>query len=123
MSHYPPSSTRRCQRFAASLVALTVSLAASLPADAVADEVRDEILRRDLAVIQDQLDQIGVVVQRLEARQAHSNPDSHRYYLDTDQLRRDLNRIADGIDDYLEPPRLPPRVPIPLVGDYLQEFR
>lgn len=122
MSDYTPFRTRRCQRFVTALCALAVSLAAFLPAVVVGDEVRDEILRRDLAVIQEQLDQITVVVQRLEARQAHTDPGTHRFYLDTDQLHRDLSRIAEGIDGYLAPPRLPPRAPIPLAGDYLREF-
>lgn len=102
---------------------LTFALAAVLPNAVLGDEVRDEILRRDLAVIQTQLDQINVVVKRLESRQAATDPSNHRFYLDTDQLRRDLQRIGEGIDGYLAPPRLPPRIPVPLSGDYLKEGR
>lgn len=90
-------------------------------ADASAGErLRDEVMRRDMAVIQTQLDQVDLVIQRLEQRQAIKTPESHRFYFDTDQLRRDLQTIAEGIDDYLAPPRLPPRNLAPLSGDYLK---
>ena len=84
------------------------------------DRLRDEVMRRDLAVIQTQLDQVEWTIQRLEQRQAIKTPDTHRFYFDTDQLRRDLDVITAGIDDYLQPPRLPPRNLAPLTGDYLK---
>jgi RAQPRD family integrative conjugative element protein len=83
----------------------------------------DEIQRRDLAVIQQQLEQIHVVVDRLEARQANHTPQTTSVYLDIRQLRADLDRISEGIDLFLEPVRLPPREPLPLDGDYLRRTR
>ena len=93
----------------------------SLPVAVSAGELRDEVMRRDLAVIQTQLDQVNLVIQRLEQRQAIKAPASHRFYFDTSQLRRDLQTIEEGINDYLAPPRLPPRNLVPLSGDYLKE--
>ena len=103
------------------LMPVAAVLLLSPVADASAGErLRDEVMRRDLAVIQTQLDQVDLVIQRLEQRQAVKTPGSHRFYFDTDQLRRDLQTIAEGIDDYLAPPRLPPRNLAPLSGDYLE---
>ncbi|WP_111414518.1 RAQPRD family integrative conjugative element protein [Billgrantia lactosivorans] len=112
------SASTRCLLTVVTACAVAATLPASLQAHA---DGRDEILRRDLAVIQTQLDQIGVVVDRIEARQDLADPATTRFFLDTRQLRDDLTRIADGIDEYLEPPRLPPRVPSALSGDYLRQ--
>ncbi|RCV86907.1 RAQPRD family integrative conjugative element protein [Billgrantia montanilacus] len=112
------SASTRCFRTLVTACAVAAALAAPLP---VLADGRDEILRRDLAVIQTQLDQIGFVVDRLEARQDVADPATTRFFLDTRQLRDDLARIADGIDEFLEPPRLPPRVPRALSGDYLRQ--
>lgn len=85
------------------------------------DGVRDEIARQDLALIQDQLAQIQRIVDRLEGRVGEFDPHTTRVFLDVPRLRRDLEAVAEGIDDVLEPPRLPPRQPAPLAGDYLRE--
>lgn len=106
--------------FPSSFRVSTLAVAAVLSLSALA-EPHDEIQRRDLAVIQTQLEQIGHVVDRLEARQANADPTSARLYLDIRQLRADLTQIAEGIDGYLAPPRLPPRQPLPLAGDYLRQ--
>ncbi|WP_434986941.1 RAQPRD family integrative conjugative element protein [Vreelandella zhaodongensis] len=92
----------------------------TLPAASAGEPLWDEVMRRDLAVIQTQLGQVDLVIQRLEQRQALKTPASHRFYFDTNQLRRDLRAITEGIDDYLAPPRLPPRNLAPLSGDYLE---
>ncbi|MEQ5803584.1 RAQPRD family integrative conjugative element protein [Halomonas sp. H10-9-1] len=87
------------------------------------DGVRDEIARQDLALIQDQLAQIQRIVDRLESRVGEFDPETTRVFLDVPRLRRDIQAVDKGIDDVLEPPRLPPRQPVPLAGDYLRELR
>jgi RAQPRD family integrative conjugative element protein len=93
---------------------------ASLSVPAAADDI-DEIQRRDLALIQTQIEQIKVVVDRLEARQQQADPETTRVYFDIPRLRADLDAISSGIDDYLAPDRLLPRQPRPLEGDYLND--
>lgn len=87
------------------------------------DGVRDEIARQDLTLIQDQLAQIQRIVDRLESRVGEFDPETTRVFLDVPRLRRDIQAVDKGIDDVLEPPRLPPRQPVPLAGDYLRELR
>ena len=100
------------------LTLLTIQLGT---AHAERDGLRDEIARQDLALIQDQLAQIQRIVDRLEGRVGEFDPHTTRVFLDVPRLRRDLEAVAEGIDDVLEPPRLPPRQPAPLAGDYLRE--
>ena len=68
------------------------------------DGLRDEIARQDLALIQDQLAQIQRIVDRLEGRVGEFDPYTTRVFLDVPRLRRDLEAVAEGIDDVLEPP-------------------
>ncbi|MBF7052268.1 RAQPRD family integrative conjugative element protein [Halomonas sp. KAO] len=86
------------------------------------DGIRDEIARQDLALIQDQLTQTQRIVDRLENRVGEFDPDTTRVFLDVPRLRRDIESVAEGIDEVLAPPRLPPRQPAPLAGDYLREL-
>ena len=87
------------------------------------DGVRDEIARQDLALIQDQLAQIQRIVDRLETRVDDFDPYTTRVFLDVPRLRHDIKAVAEGIDAVLAPPRLPPRQPVPLAGDYLRVLR
>lgn len=87
------------------------------------DGMRDEIARQDLALIQDQLAQIQRIVDRLENRVGEFDPHTSRIFLDVPRLRYDIEAVAEGIDEVLSPPRLPPRRPAPLAGDYLRELR
>ncbi|WP_110648775.1 RAQPRD family integrative conjugative element protein [Salinicola peritrichatus] len=81
----------------------------------------DEIQRRDLALIQTQIEQIKVVVDRIDARQVKADPASTRLYFNIPRLRSDLDAISHGIDGYLAPDRLLPREVQPLDGDYLDD--
>nr|WP_298411660.1 RAQPRD family integrative conjugative element protein [uncultured Halomonas sp.] len=85
-----------------------------------ADDI-DEIQRRDLALIQTQIEQIKVVVDRVDARQRQADPTMTRLYFDIPRLRADLDSITTGIDTYLAPARRLPRQPSPLDGDYLDD--
>ncbi|MCO7214012.1 MULTISPECIES: RAQPRD family integrative conjugative element protein [unclassified Halomonas] len=103
------------------LTLLTTQVGAAHAAER--DGVRDEIARQDLALIQDQLAQIQRIVDRLESRVGEFDPETTRVFVDVPRLRRDIQAVDKGIDDVLAPPRLPPRQPVPLAGDYLQELR
>ncbi|MFN2332403.1 MAG: RAQPRD family integrative conjugative element protein [Halomonas sp.] len=87
------------------------------------DGVRDEIARQDLALIQDQLARVQRIVDRLEGRVGEFDPHTTRVFLDVPRLRHDIEAVAEGIDEVLAPPRLPPRQPAPLAGDYLRQLR
>lgn len=100
------------------LSGLLIGVAAYVPA--WAGDI-DEIQRRDLALIQTQVEQIQVVVDRIDARQQQTDPDTTRIYFDIPSLRSDLKKVSAGIDAYLDPARSLPRQPRPLEGDYLDD--
>lgn len=80
-----------------------------------ADDATPEHAR--LAAALRQLDSI----ERLVAQQAVQEPDERaRYYFDYSRLAADLERVRNGIRDYLTPSRAQPRDPAELLGDYRQ---
>lgn len=99
------------------LAGLVAGSAMTVPA--LADDI-DAIQRRDLALIQTQIEQIKHVIERIDARQAQANPATTRIYFDVPGLRSDLEIITSGIDAYLAPERRLPRQPKPVDGDYLE---
>lgn len=116
-NHTPLSA--KCQPVGLALL-LGLLMASASPNATQADDL-DEIQRRDLALIQTQIEQIKVVVDRIDARQRQADPAFTRIYFDIPRLRSDLESITSGIDTYLAPDRLLPRRPRPLVGDYLDD--
>ncbi|WP_061289999.1 integrative conjugative element protein, RAQPRD family [Azotobacter vinelandii] len=84
----------------------------------------DEIQQRDLALIQTQLNHVVTILDRLQARQSAQG--RRDLYLDIPRLRRDLDAIQKGLDDYLSPDRMPPRQLEPIeadfVGDYIRKL-
>lgn len=108
------------QRFSLPSIFTGLVLASGFVSPAQADDI-DEIQRRDLALIQTQIEQIKVVVDRIDARQQNADPATTRIYFDMPRLRDDLQSITGGIDDYLAPDRLLPRQLRPLDGDYLDD--
>ncbi|WP_435632617.1 integrative conjugative element protein, RAQPRD family [Carnimonas bestiolae] len=87
---------------------------------AFADDI-DAIQRRDLALIQTQLEQIRVVVDRINDRQFNAQPGETRIYFNVPRFRADIDTLSHGIDAYLAPDRLQPRHLSPLEGDYLED--
>ncbi|MAM55823.1 MAG: hypothetical protein CMN25_00600 [Salinicola sp.] len=112
------SQFRRSSRCLAVATGLVVALGGLSPV--FANDI-DEIQRRDLALIQTQIEQIKVVVDRIDARQSNADPATTRVYFDIPRLRVDLEAISHGIDGYLAPDRLLPRELRPLDGDYLDD--
>ncbi|WP_241286792.1 RAQPRD family integrative conjugative element protein [Pseudomonas aeruginosa] len=91
---------------------LAISFSALQPA--VADDTPD---REQLAALARQLD----LIDRLAEHAAHTAPQQRaRYHFDHARLRKDLQRVRAGIQDYLTPPRAQPRDPVELSGDYRQ---
>lgn len=103
-------------RFAVTALTLLPLITGMAHAD---PDPHDAVQRRDLALIQAQLHRMQDIVDRLEAR-ARRQEGRHRVYLDIPALRQDLRTVQAGIRDYLSPPRMPPRRPAPLTGDYLK---
>ncbi|MBS7842829.1 RAQPRD family integrative conjugative element protein [Pseudomonas fluorescens] len=69
-----------------------------------------------LSLIQQQLDTIERLATRAEV--ASTAEPGDRYRFDYPRLIQDLQRIRQGVQDYLSPSRAQPRDPAELVGDY-----
>jgi RAQPRD family integrative conjugative element protein len=92
----------------------------SLKADA---SMQDEIEKRDLVLIQSQIDQMLVIVDRLQERQKRGFTGNSRIVLNTEALRREINLVRDGIGSYLQPLRFDARDLGIVKGDYLKRGR
>ncbi len=105
-------TNRRASAWPSLAVLLAVSLSALQPA--IAD---DTLEREQLAALARQLD----LIDRLAEHAANSAPQERaRYHFDHARLRKDLQRVRAGIQDYLTPPRAQPRDTVELSGDYRQ---
>lgn len=101
--------------FAVPVVCLACFMSTTMSMTAQADEH----IRTDLSLMQDMVDQLFIMVERVEKRQSQLAP-SVSYYFDTEQLKADLTLINQGVDDYLSPSRLPARYVEPINGDYVR---
>jgi RAQPRD family integrative conjugative element protein len=71
-----------------------------------------------LAALVRQLDMLD----RLAEQGASLPPrDRSRYHFDYARLREDIERVREGLRDYLTPQRAQPRDPVTLLGDYRRE--
>ncbi len=105
-------TNRRTSAWPALAVVLAVSFSALQPA--IADDTPE---REQLAALARQID----LIDRLAEHAAHTAPQRHaRYHFDHARLRKDLQRVRAGIQDYLTPPRAQPRDTVELSGDYRQ---
>lgn len=95
---------------------LAVALASTPPA-----------LAGDAAVEHAQLAALARQLDLLErtARQSASlaGYERARYHFDYARLHQDIERIRQGLHDYLTPQRAQPRDPVELLGDYRQSNR
>jgi len=70
-----------------------------------------------LATVIRQLDMID----RLAEHSANlPRQDGSRYYFDYERLHKDIERVRQGVRDYLVPERAQPRDPVELLGHYRQ---
>ena len=69
-----------------------------------------------LRLVQQQLD----IIERLSTRAevASTSEPNERYRFDYPRLSQDIQRIRQGVQDYMSPSRAQPRDPAELVGDY-----
>ncbi|KAF0804387.1 RAQPRD family integrative conjugative element protein [Alloalcanivorax xenomutans] len=124
---FPSSLQLRTRTLTAFTAVLILAVTSGASRVAVASDVNDAIQRRDLALLQQRLVDLQRVVDRLASRPVRHQTDAHafragqRVFLDVDALHRDLQIVIDGIESYMAPPRLPPRRPTPLSGDYLTD--
>ncbi|EPY8486026.1 RAQPRD family integrative conjugative element protein [Pseudomonas aeruginosa] len=105
-------TNRRTSAWPALAVVLAVSFSALQPA--IADDTPE---REQLAALARQID----LIDRLAEHAAHTAPQQRaRYHFDHARLRKDLQRVRAGIQDYLTPPRAQPRDTVELSGGYRQ---
>lgn len=84
---------------------------------AIADDTAE---REQLAALTRQLN----LIDRLAEHAAGTAPQARtRYHFDYARLHQDIERIRQGIHDYLTPQRAQPRDPVELLGDYRQSNR
>jgi RAQPRD family integrative conjugative element protein len=90
------------------LLSLTIVQGSSYAASAHEQE--------QLSLVPQQLD----IIERLatQAEVASTSEPNERYRFDYPQLNQDIQRIRQGVQNYLSPSRAQPRDPGELVGDY-----
>ncbi|MGN7934078.1 conjugal transfer protein [Pseudomonas mediterranea] len=71
--------------------------------------------QEQLSLMQQQLDIIERIATRVETA---NTAESDRYRFDYPRLIQDIQRMRQGVQDYLSPTRAQPRDPTELVGDY-----
>ncbi|MGQ5291590.1 integrative conjugative element protein, RAQPRD family [Pectobacterium actinidiae] len=95
-------------------IGLSVLLASVCIVQAHASE-KDE-----LALVMRQLDQVQAGLDRARVV-ANQNGQDERFYFDYSSAFRDISAVRKGIEQYLEPSRAQPSVPLSVSGQYRQE--
>lgn len=72
-----------------------------------------------LALLLEQLRQVEAL--SVEAKDSTPQVQHGRYAFDYSRFTHDLERLRDGITDYLHPSRAQPRDPVELSGNYRRE--
>lgn len=98
------------------ILALLVLHLTLIPSVALASAA-DEHTR--LSLLLQQLQRIDTLSHEAEASAAVSQG---RYAFDYPRFTHDLERLREGITDYLHPSRAQPRDPVELSGDYRREL-
>ena len=110
-------SCRRTSTWLRSMAVLPLAFAAAFSALRPAHAADDTPEREHLAALTRVLD----LTDRLAEHAANTAPQERaRYHFDHARLRKDLQRVRAGIQDYLTPPRAQPRDSVELSGDYRQ---
>ena len=109
MAH-PSSNTSWHRASAALLVVAVLSAEPVLAVDGANEQAQ-------LAVVIRQLDMIDKLA---EYSASLSHPEGSRYHFDYARLTKDIERVRQGILDYLVPQRAQPRDLVELIGDYRQ---
>ncbi|WP_104961190.1 RAQPRD family integrative conjugative element protein [Pseudomonas sp. XWY-1] len=84
-----------------------------VPLGAFAQDIREN---SDFGLMQRQIDAIELLADR--ARSSATGADRVRYRFDYPRLTADLERVRDGINNYLSPSRAQPADLVELSGDY-----
>ncbi|NMG55063.1 RAQPRD family integrative conjugative element protein [Aromatoleum aromaticum] len=102
----------------APVLALVLAVALASTPPALAGDAAVE--HAQLAALARQLD----LIDRLAEHVASTAPQERtRYHFDYARLHQDIERIRQGLHDYLTPQRAQPRDPVELLGDYRQSNR
>ena len=88
-------------------------LICSVPLGAFAQDIREN---SDFGLMQRQIDAIELLADR--ARSSATGADRVRYRFDYPRLTADLERVRDGINNYLSPSSAQPSDLVELSGDY-----
>jgi RAQPRD family integrative conjugative element protein len=110
MAHPSCRNTPRHRPIAALLVFSVLAVGPVLAEDGANEQAQLAALIRQL----DMIDRLA------EHSASLPHPNGSRYHFDYARLRKDIERVRQGIRDYLVPQRAQPRDPVELFGDYRQ---
>lgn len=102
--------TRRYRLLVALLAVCALSVEQVLAGDGATEHTQLAALIRQL----DMIDRLA------EHNASLPRQDGSRYYFDYERLHKDIERVRQGVRDYLVPKRAQPRDPVELLGHYRQ---